>query len=275
MPKSTKAQDDDLEWIVVEDFTPGLVTNSQFSFTSPVPGNKLGQAQSAQGCIALPNGGLGPLPGLATETPWGATAPLAPHHSLATGVGAQNLICGLFLNGPLFYYGGSSPYPQSEGDELIIGQSQIQSGGNAELWIDSLQTNNTNQTSAYNNIITAGPSVHRLGLCTMTGGTTRAASDPADLGNSCWALAFWIASGTPATPAVGEWEVILYPDPTSPASFTPYGLITSTGNPGEVLCHQNRVVYLQWSPTIWSSDSTFMGGNEQFVYTDPPTGWIS
>lgn len=273
---STKT-DDELKWLTIEDFSPGIVQNIEFAngFNrangSPAPGKALGMAQQAQGCISLPNGGLGPLPGLAATTPWGASTPVAPQHAPSTGA---NLMTGLFLNGPIFYYGTTTPYPQTQGDELIIGQSQITSGGLQDLWIDSLQANITNQSAAVNNIVAKTGLTSRLPLATMTGAITRANSTPSLIGNPCWAFAYYIPAGAAGVGNSGYWALILYPDPTNPGTggFAPYVLINGSGGPGDVFCHQNRVVYLQSEPQFWTSDFTLMGGNEAFVYTDPPNG---
>jgi hypothetical protein len=272
---ATKGDAQDLQWVEIDNFSPGIITNSDFANPVneyPVPGSQVGQAQSAQGCIALPNGGLAPLPGLASTTPWGATAPIAPIHTLATGVGSKNLIAGLFLNGPLYYYGGSSPYPQSTGDELIIGQSQITSAGNQLLWIDSVQGDNINLTSTITTILTEASATSRLNLCTMTGGTTRANTTPSDVGIVCWALSYWFTAGTASAPTPGTWQYLLYPDPTAVPTFNFNSLINSSGGPGEILCHQNRVVCMQWIPTSYTTSSSFAGGNETWTYTDPPNG---
>jgi hypothetical protein len=267
-----------LKWIEIDDFTPGIIQNLNLagglgaSNELPAPGKVPGQAQQAQGCIALPNGGLAPLPGIAPTMPWGAATPVAPQHVPVVGAGAENLICGLFLNGPLYYYGGITPFPQTVGDELIIGQSERTAAGNQQLWIDSLQAGPAGV--AVNNIVNKGPFVSRLPLATMTGGTTRAATDPATVGEACWALAYWITAGAAGVGPSGYWAVILYPDPTNPGAgaFVPHVLINGTGGPGEVFCHQNRIVYLQTSPTQWTSAFVLMGGNEEFLYTDPPNG---
>lgn len=273
------AKDPTLKWLEIEDFTPGIVQNLNLqpglfeSGADPAPGRQLGQAQLAQGCIALPSGGLAPLPGIAPTFPWGATVPLAPQHVPTTGVGHSNLITGLFLNGPIKYYGSSTPFPQTLGDELIIGQANIDSGGNQHLWIDSLQSQ-TGISAAVNNIVTKGPLTSRLPLSTMTGGITRANPSASLIGFPCWALAYYIPAGAAGVGNSGYWALILYPDPTNPGTgaFVPYVLINGSGGPGDVFCHQNRIVYLQDEPLFWSSDFTLMGGNEQFVYTDPPNG---
>lgn len=273
-------KDQVLKWLEIDDFTPGVIQNLNLaaglnqSDVVPAPGKVPGQAQKAVGCIALPNGGLAPLPGLATKTPWGATTPVAPQHVPTTGAGAENLIIGLFLNGPIYYYGTSTPFPQTVGDELIIGQANIDSGGNQHLWVDSLQANITSQSLAVNNIVTKGPAVSRLPLATMTGGITRANASASLIGNPCWALAYYMPAGAAGAGASGYWALILYPDPTNPgtAGFVPLVLINGSGGPGDAFCHQNRVVYLQQDQQFWSGDFTFMGGNEAFIYTDPPNG---
>src|SRR5580704_8965129 len=60
-----------LEWVTWNNFSPGIISQARFAYGSadnaaPVP--FLGQPAAAQpdgtyGCMALPNGGLGPMPG--------------------------------------------------------------------------------------------------------------------------------------------------------------------------------------------------------------------
>jgi len=77
------------KWVEINDFRPGIISQAKYgagpSVSNPVPVPWLGPPGAAQvngtaGCIALPNGGLAPLPGIEeTETsgftpPGGATA---------------------------------------------------------------------------------------------------------------------------------------------------------------------------------------------------------
>src|SRR5487761_2414506 len=56
------------QWVSLADFTPGIYDNSNIAGISPVIPAPLGAADAryTQGCMALPNGGLGPLPKFTT-----------------------------------------------------------------------------------------------------------------------------------------------------------------------------------------------------------------
>ena len=56
------------QWVSLADFTPGIYDNSYIAGITPVIPAPLGAADAryTQGCMALPNGGLGPLPKFTT-----------------------------------------------------------------------------------------------------------------------------------------------------------------------------------------------------------------
>jgi hypothetical protein len=271
-------------WIEIDDFSPGIINNTGFtsSFTggatSP-PGSKLGQAQGGPtpgsqtyGCIALPNGGLGPGPGIPALTPWGATNPVAPQHSLASGA-ANNMIVGLFCAGPLKHFGSSgSGYPLTLGDELIIGQIANPGAGSMAMYIDSLQINGS--SVSVNNVASFITGTLRQPFATMTGGITRANSSSTSPGYPCWVLSWYFPGGTAGLPLPSAaWGVLVYPDPTALGiGFSPHYLYDDTGAPGDAFVHQNRMGWLQDAAFTYSSTSTYFGGNEEFYYTDPPNG---
>jgi hypothetical protein len=271
-----KQEQKGLQWIEIADFTPGIISNSQYAYATgggsgPVPGSKLGQAQlGTVGCIALPNGGIGPLPGLATTFPWGASTPFPPQHTPASGVGTANLITGFFL-GPIKRYTAASPYGVTKFDEILLGQAVQNGAGAFSMYFDSIQPYTS---SPYvNPIYTNTGGTLRQPLTTMTAGLTRANSSPSNPGNATWAFAYYWPGGTAGEPwPASDWIVGCYPDPTGGGAtgFVPYDILHNTQAPGDILVHQNRIVYLQEASTFWNSGFTYQGGNEEFCYTDPP-----
>lgn len=274
MPPKQEAEG--LQWVEIADFTPGIISNSQYAYATgggsgPVPGSKLGQAQlGTVGCIALPNGGIGPLPGLATTFPWGASTPFPPQHTPASGFGTANLITGFFL-GPIKRYTAASPYGVTKFDEILLGQAVQNGAGAFSMYFDSIQPYTS---SPYvNPIYTNTGGTLRQPLTTMTAGLTRANSSPSNPGNATWAFAYYWPGGTAGEPwPASDWIVGCYPDPTGGGAtgFVPYYILHNTQAPGDILVHQNRIVYLQEASTFWNSGFTYQGGNEEFCYTDPP-----
>ncbi len=263
-----------LQYVEIDDFTPGIIRNSNLAYPNgggngPVPGKQPGQAQNAVGCIALPNGGLAPLPGL-TDPSWNTGAyPIPPLHTPLTESVPTNMINGFFVQGPIRTTGG-------EGDEILVSQTGSTSVSASLVWyLDSIHVANQPGNPPF--YATAGVFYQTGGtialpFVTMTGGQTRAGSDPDVPNPACWALGAWyLDTDTTYSPIPGNPYVFLYPDPTtSTPSYTPYELSVSIA--AQVLCHQNRVVLLQWARQNYSGTATYFESNESFNYTDPPNG---
>jgi hypothetical protein len=283
MPAKGKGEDDALRWVEIADFTPGLITNSGYTNSisgnviGSVPGQKVGQAQQAIGCIALPNGGLAPGPGLVTPA-WSNTQQIPPAHNIVAGhAGDMNMIIGLFSLGRQFF-DTVTGQPGVLADEIIIGQNAYDASNNEwTFYLDSLQTATTSGVGyVYNNILTRGPiagsSSFPLGFRTMTGGTTRVQNNSPYLmaGNATWFLEHYYPYGGGG----GGPVVINYPDPGSVSSFTPHNVsvdsMSVSGVAGQVVCHQNRMILLVWNFQGWSSSNWGLLTNEAFFYSDPP-----
>jgi hypothetical protein len=246
-------EDKSLIWITIEDFTPGVITNSQMAFstannppvpgTAPVPGNKTGQAQAAVGCIALPNGGLGPLPGLLTPIP----PPVTP-----TTLGMIN---GLFTVGPL-----------NGGDQIFYGQVTVDGSDNAILNLAHIVAGGSIIPDIIETVMTAAVPQ----TSTLTGDTTAVIETISGITAevATLAIAYWNSGGT----TVGY--IWLYPDPTNASSDVPLTLTSSSVSGrdvfADVLTHQNRIVGLAARTVSWGSLST-VTANELFDYTDPPS----
>lgn len=261
-----------LKWIEIDDFTPGIVNNGSLALGgSAVPGRQPGAAQSAYGCIALPNGGLAPGPGFVTPS-WSATQRIVPNHAIATGVGAKNMINGLFVNGPIFF-----PAEGILADELIIGQIQLDSSGNQRFFLDSLQIPGV---SHWSSIIDTGANSQHWPFCTMTGGLTRSNPSPSLAGFPTWLLECWYTGGSANAAYLGTPYQINYPDPTtSTPNFIPHLLQTpATGYPAQAIVHQNRMILLKFFqtdyPEFGGTPTALYEANESFNYTDPPNSTV-
>ncbi len=266
------------KWLTIEDFTPGIITNAQTVFAlgegfRGIPGKQLGQAQQARGCIALPGGGLAPLPGIYIP-PWNDGVPnIAPLRPVGP-FGTESLISGFFVGGKIFdntVNGGLAA------DELIICQENFDTGTNeATFWIDAYTVSNVGGggTGLGNLGSDAGPPIGLPLWTTMTGGQTRANSDPTQVGSPCWALEYWFRGEPTGFPTGhGLTFLICYPDPTAPstAGYSPYQLAgVETGNPGPIILHQNRIIQAGLFAAPWGSVQRDWWTAEQLNYTDPP-----
>jgi hypothetical protein len=244
-----------LQWAVISDFTPGIISNSNFAYgtqpTGAVPFQKPGAAQVAgtQNCIALPNGGLSPLPGV-KET---LTYPdqLAPS----------------YMNGALAYgpIGQSAFFPQG-GDEILWG-SEAYDGTSRQFNLYGYQES----SSSYFSIFEAGGPDVQLGLqaCTII----LTVFNPTD--------ATGLTSGLPRV--VFSYYFMATAGNTEETEFYPPWASTTRGStaidvdfsvPAWVLGHQNRIVYLvrpimDWAQPIGGPAQHFSGA-EFYDYSDPP-----
>jgi hypothetical protein len=261
------------KWLTIEDFTPGIITNLQMVYpvntgaSRGVPGKQLGQAQAAVGCIALPNGGLAPLPGIYTP-PWNGGSPVIPP---LHGLGTENMIAGFFVGGKIFDNGVNGGFAS---DELIVNQMNFD-GTTANFWLDSYRVSNIGSggTGVNNIYANTGAAIGTPVWTTMTGGLTRANAVATDVGNPCWAVEFWFRAGS----GQGSKCMFLYPDPTNygTGGFVPYQLYGGTpagGIPGPFILHQNRIIQAELFGALWGSSQRDWWTAELLNYTDPPNG---
>lgn len=251
MPAAKNPRDNrPLKWTSINDFTPGIISQSNHAFsasTAPVPGTAPGAAQmeGTFNCIALPNGGLGPLPGLVKTI----ASPIA------VPIGATSVVNGCHVHGQI----GTS-------DEVVFGIETLDAASNRSfsLWSFVDQSNTMTGILA----IVAAASTENLAFSPLTGDMTRVnPTNAQDVGAPCLALAYTslLDSGIVAY----NW---LYPDPANNGSVTHATL--SNSQIGFLLTHQNRIVILTSTNYAWigaiSGQPTLMGTNEAFNYTDPP-----
>ncbi|HVA84929.1 MAG TPA: hypothetical protein VNF73_01295, partial [Candidatus Saccharimonadales bacterium] len=267
-PSPISAQDE-LTWIAISDFTPGIISQSALSYqtvgetpnTGPVPGNHPGQAQSAVGCIALPNGGLAPLPGIVQT--------IAPNDSPP----ATTFTNGLFVTGNPFFFDGTP------GDEIVYG-AETRTAGNRLFKLNSIKWQGGNTVYARTNLVNMGTatdlSTSAAIWSSITGGMTAANPTATSVGYPLWALSYWYFASAGTNPDIdGEPMVWLYPDPTAPGvTTTPYPLQDGAtgGNAAICVTHQNRIVLINAAFYPWGTATDKLLVHEFFCYTDPPNG---
>lgn len=258
------ADQNDLVWLEIDDFTPGIITNSATTYsptaggnTGPVPGSKSGQAQSAVGCIALPNGGLAPLPGLITPLPPTHTPPSSP---------VVTFINGLFVQGPV--YTGIFPTQITPNDSIVYGQEEYTPSSDSWTWFleNILATEGVfNITQSLKSLGPTTGSNTDGAYITMTGDTTRTSTVPAGAGLASLVVGYyWHPNLTTDTTSY----ILLTPDPTDTSTSVPYEL--STAGYFDVICHQNRIIALGTIVQNWANPAYSVLSNELFDYTDPP-----
>lgn len=238
------------QWVAISDFSPGIISQTNYAAANnanPVPGNKNGMAQRAgtRGCIALPNGGIGPLPAVSKTVLAGVTNPVQT-----------------FINGALIY----GPVSIDNSDEILYGSEYIDGSGNRKFVLNSYIA----AADTISQVISIGPSpnIPDVGIESFTGGPTRVnTSDPTQPGQPCIAFSYTFNS----TLGVQIFNSF-YPDPSAPGAIGHLDMTPSYT--GFCVPHQNRVLILsnidyQWVGTI-NGVGTIVFTNENFNYTDPP-----
>jgi hypothetical protein len=244
--------DPGLTYVTIDDFRPGIISQAKYAYqandnSAPVPWlGKPGAAQQAgtAGCIALPNGGLAPLPGIVKTVSSGFTPA-----SGATAYINGAVIHGLAFNDDEIVYGIETKFANAR-------QFQLTS------YIDGVGVTSP--------IFGVGPATDTgtSGINALTGALTRVnPTTPTQPGQPCIALAYTFAQDAGAI--FYNW---LYPNPAATGSFSLYTFVPSYNS--LCLTHQNRVVELgvtnyPWVGTVGGQPTVFPT-NETFNYTDPP-----
>lgn len=260
-PTRDDLDESDYDWLDVTDFTAGVYDYSSIAASSPnVPAPK-GAADAGQtwACIALPAGGLGPLPGVAVEHIW------TPTHN--TGAGEENYITGWLVH-----------------DELA--------DGTTECFVILEYDNGTNRLwEAFSFIAETGvftPIVFESNPSSADGifgspypQLTRVANTDPTTTPGLPVIVF--PSGGPATastPTDSEsGQLWVYPDPTNPTAYGAQQLITSVGGgdfssvSGQVIVHESRILVFAGITYDYPAGGGFET-NEQINFTDPPNSNI-
>lgn len=234
----------DLQWLDLSDFSAGIYDYTHVAGTSPnVPGPpNAADPRFTWSCIALPKGGLGPLPKMVGETGW-------PGDYVA---GPNNYIVGLLVHDEL-----------ADGTTEAITMFQADDGTDQYWQAYSVIVENpaAGGLIVQNIIPTPGPGVFGSPYPAMT---RAAATSPTT------------TPGNPVCVFPGEWtdptgNVYMYPDPSTPTSRTAKLLYPASGDgvAGQVIAHQSRIIVLSGIGYPYPVGGGF-AVNEQIAFTDPP-----
>ena len=241
-PRGSKPETD-LQWLELEDFTAGIYDYTHVAGTNPNVPCPPGAADPDQtwSCIALPKGGLGPLPAMSGTTDW-------PGDYIT---GPDNFIVGLLVHNEL-----------SDGTYEAVAIFQADDGTDQYWQAYSIGLfGGSNNLITENIIPTPGPGLFGSPYPALT---RVALTDPTTtVGNP--EVVF------PGPDTVPGGNVYLYPDP---ADLTAFGAakLYSTENPGiagQVLVHQSRILVLAGVDYPWPAGGG-INVNEQIAFTDPP-----
>ena len=236
---------------------------ARYTVSGPVQGlgptAAAAQAGGTHACIALPSGGLAPLP--QTSATYNA-----PGGTVTTGI--TNWITGMVTFGLV-------ATPTGPSDEIIYGLESI-NGGNRIQYIVVIDPQGTYNATIHTN----GPaaSVNNSGTYALTGALTMAnASDPSGVATGTAAVVLATGFIEDAAPIGAYSYLLMYPDPTNPGGTVVPKDYSGSIPPGQaigvVLAHQNRIVILQQDEYLWTNASAgkvLAGEFEHFYYTDPP-----
>lgn len=241
------------EWVEINNFRPGIVSRSGIgSIAAPAP---LGAAQETNTyrCVALPAGGLGPLP--KRKTSFSVTAPEA------SAPQSGYWIVGAYAYGPQNVTSGAG---SEFFDNLFVAVAYQISGTNQQrhrmlrlrlfaspLAVDTIKSINSGYTSTTDFYEPSWMGSSRAK-------TTAPFTDP---GNPV-AFLEWSTPG-----GANEAYVTLFPDPSNPNVTGVLDLTTTRW--GHVLGHQGRVVLLQSTSYSFGASGSGSPTNEQISFTDP------
>ena len=318
MPEPTRGvqPETDYSWIELDDFTAGCYDYTSISGGTPnVPAPK-GAADATQtfACIALPSGGLGPLPGVAQAYSWPLTngtttylVGLLVHDELNDGT-TEAVIIGEYDNGTNHIWGAASYILETTTATSIVETTEASAVGifgspypqftRASPLVEVTGVT-LDGTTAVITVVSGGwPGVAVGDYATVVSGT---GTIPADTtvqsiaGNDLTLSGPTTASGTatvgftdvnqPGNPVVvfpsggpaqptTAGALYMYPNPQTPTSYTPYDMIPLTPS-------QTGQVIVHQHRIIVLSGINFpypAGGgfltNEQINFTDPPNSQV-
>ncbi len=239
----------ELSYETLDDFSPGIVSRSNYALGSTAVPAQLGAAQQTNTfrCIALPEGGLGPLPKRGSTV--NVTAPEASMTNVVDGY----WITGFGAFGAI---GGTA-------DDLIVAVEYIFNNAGSEQRRHRLYRirglgANTDTIKSINSAQVAP--VHNYNAV-MTNPTRAHPTDPTKAGIPVMQVA-WQAYG-----GGSEQYISLFPDPAAPTVLGVNDLTTTRY--GHTLTHQGRIVLLEFVSYGFGNVS-LMITNEQISFTDPP-----
>jgi hypothetical protein len=240
-----------LQFLDIDDFTPGCYDASVLTASSPantVPGPfpaPVGAADASQTwqCIALRNGGLGPMPA----------------NTLVKTLGDLGIET-FPPSGQVGYIVGLLNTGITSDDEFVVCLEYFVPGSPG-----------TNHAAAYSAVLATATANLIQGPATSTAlgriagdaypfATRVAASDPTTtVGQMC--IAF---------PCNVDGSLNLYPDPAATTVFGVANISDAGYVAGTIFGHQNRIVVLRNFATSWPVTPSVWSNNDPINYTDPP-----
>ena len=237
-----------LKYEEITDFTAGIydasaiVASTPTSTPGPFPAPK-GAADAAATfqCIALNQGGLGPLPAM-----------VADYDLTDLGITTDLPVAGYLV-------GLINTLVTSE-DEFVVIIEYLNPDNNLYAWSAVLGTSTANLI--YHN--NSGTNLGRPAGSAFPFATRVAPSNPTTtVGEVC--IVF------PDNTAPGA--ILLYPDPSAPTAFG-VATLENSSPAGTVFGHQTRIVVLQNVALPWPVTPTLFSNNDAINYTDPPNSEI-
>ncbi len=249
-----------IQWIHIDDFSPGCYDGSNISIESPELSAPLGAAQRSGTycCSVLPGGALGPLPGIASSLPVSTIGGLPGTSILA-------LLAGVII----------TPYLNNGHYEIV---TILEADDGTHHYVSA---------TSYESVAAA--------LHTITGPTETVNTTPGFFGAPYPAFTRLNAGGSAGPPppspklvfptAVStdtrgpDGHLWVYPSVAAPTTFVADDLITgAAATPpssvtGQVITYGNRVICIVGVNYSWPSGSG-INTNENFNYTDPPESAI-
>ncbi len=246
MPQQT----DNLQWVSLQDFSPGIYsrTGTYGTVAAPAP---LGAAQvtNTYRCVSLPGGGLGPLPARVAD--WGIANPEA----VAPTSGYW--IVGFFSFGPQSIgVGGQTAYF----DSLFVSVAYQVAGGQQRHRLYQIRTFETGTPVSTLKLIDSGyTSTNYFEPATFCSSRMNS-TDPTMPGTPVVVTCWYTPGGA------SDLYVSTFPDPSTAGVTAMFDL--STSRHGDVIGHQGRVVLAEWTAYAFGTTGG-MQTNEQISFTDP------
>jgi hypothetical protein len=243
-------RDSGVKYVDLDDFSPGIHQRAMRSTIGPGPYPR-GAAQSigTYRCMALPRGGLGPLPKRQTSY----SLP-SPEGALATVDNLYHFV-GFFPFGPI-----ASGVPPGSPDELHIAVEYIYSGQRKFRWYRMRAFDGSNNLDTLKAITSTEGAPAQVWFGMSFGAQRMNPTDSTQPGFPVVGTSW--AAGDGSSPFVS-----VYPDPTSAGTAATNAVKDlSTTRFGAVVMHQGRLVLLESVPYSHGTPGA-MTTNEQISFT--------
>jgi hypothetical protein len=257
--------DQSLKYLTIDNFKPGIVSNIRLptfygaNFSTQIPGTA---AEGTIGCVATASGALTPLPIQQSQTTYKVSKTL-PGLSIM-------YITMLGAGGPI------GTQLTNLNDELYIGIHYVTgTGGPPPVAPFTLKYD-------FNVVPLNGDTISTTTFSGTSGNVTGISSFPTWGSTFEWTRMIDSAFATPGRPSgVSEWtelgtgypsglkKLIIYSNPTSPTSGTPYS--TDTTRAYQLIAHSGRIIALNFLG--YQHGNSTSQTNELITYTDPPNSY--